>query len=683
MFKTTNRTILIAVSALVVIAAAPFLLHLTHHGSHAEHSSHADHNSHATDNSGDSSVDADVDKNVDTNADKNADANAEVAKEATTKHHSHAEQSGQNEEADHSGHAEQSDHKGHTEQAEQADHADHSTHQTKTESSQHTSNTHGSHQHSTTEGSSGKSFYTTFSTASETTFDGLHRIDLIPASPEVPLIEVHHWFVKVFDQWGEEIRPDKLYISGSMPEHGHGLPTRPIVEKYTDTQGYRISNVSFNMAGNWKFNVEFSYQGITDGAEFDIEFPTSESSSTTASTWTEIDKRLLQSLSIHTGRLDKVTRGNDVALDEQAASLGHRLFFDKQLSKNSASSCATCHLPEKYFADGLKTGQGIEQLKRNTPSIVGSVYQNWLYWDGRRDSLWSQALVPLEALDEMGGDRLSIARIVLENYSDEYKNIFGQIPTINFEQLPAHASPVGDEAAQAAWNSLDSSIKTAINTVFANTGKAIAAYETLLTPKAGRFDDFVSVLLETHEPNTEELNEYLDPSEQRGLRLFISNRTQCLNCHASAMFSNFGFHNIGTAQAEDNSIDFGRMLGIESAQLNEFNCNSSFSSSTQNECDLLNSINNQDATQSVRGAFRVPSLRGLNMTAPYMHDGRFASLEDVIRFYVEPQPQLLGKRHDLPAIEKLSDEEVMDLAAFLNSLGNQIDSDSTWLHPPK
>ena len=310
MFKTTNRTILIAVSALVVIAAAPFLLHLTHHGSHAEHSSHADHNSHAADNSGDSSVDADVDKNVATNVDTNADANAEVAKEATTKHHSHAEQSGQNEEADHSGHAEQSDHKGHT---EQADHADHSTHQTKTESSQHTSNTHGSHQHSTTEGSSGKSFYTTFSTASETTFDGLHRIDLIPASPEVPLIEVHHWFVKVFDQWGEEIRPDKLYISGSMPEHGHGLPTRPIVEKYTDTQGYRISNVSFNMAGNWKFNVEFSYQGITDGAEFDIEFPTSESSSTNASTWTEIDKRLLQSLSIHTGRLDKITRGNDVA----------------------------------------------------------------------------------------------------------------------------------------------------------------------------------------------------------------------------------------------------------------------------------------------------------------------------------------------------------------------------------
>ena len=71
------------------------------------------------------------------------------------------------------------------------------------------------------------------------------------------------------------------------------------------------------------------------------------------------------------------------------------------------------------------------------------------------------------------------------------------------------------------------------------------------------------------------------------------------------------------------------------------------------------------------------------MTAPYMHDGRFASLEEVVRFYVEPQPQLLGKRHDLPTIENLSETEISDLVAFLQSLGDQIAADQTWLKSPQ
>ena len=65
-----------------------------------------------------------------------------------------------------------------------------------------------------------------------------------------------------------------------------------------------------------------------------------------------------------------------------------------------------------------------------------------------------------------------------------------------------------------------------------------------------------------------------------------------------------------------------------------------------------------------------------------MHDGRFTELEDVIRFYVEPQPQLLGKRHDLPVIEKLNSAEINDLAAFLLSLGDQVDVNNTWLYAP-
>jgi len=101
-------------------------------------------------------------------------------------------------------------------------------------------------------------------------------------------------------------QPDKLQIRGAMPEHGHGLPTNPLVENYTDTHGYRITNVSFSMAGNWKFIVEYSYKGVDDGAQFDIEFPIIVKSASSSTEWSEIDKRLLKSLSLHTGRLENI-----------------------------------------------------------------------------------------------------------------------------------------------------------------------------------------------------------------------------------------------------------------------------------------------------------------------------------------------------------------------------------------
>ncbi len=563
-------------------------------------------------------------------------------------------------------------------------HADHANHTATAHGTNHANHVASNEGHAT----QGESFYTTFEAVSQTTLSGLHRVELTPANTKVPLIEIHHWFVRIFDQSDKEIRPQRLQISGGMPAHGHGFPTLPAVQTYTKTHGYRISNVSFNMAGEWKFVVAFNYEGVNDKAEFDIDFPTSNGDSTSAIRWSELDKRLLRSLSIHTGRLEKIVRGNDVALSDKAASLGHQLFFDKRLSRNSDFACVSCHLPDKYFTDGLITGQGSQKLSRNTPSVVGSVYQNWLYWDGRRDSLWSQALVPMEAVDEMGGDRLSVARLIAEEYLEEYESVFDNFPAIRFEQLPSQASPMSDETAQSAWQSLDQSTQAAINTVFANTGKAIAAYETRLLPAAGRFDTFVDALLRvndgdnTSSSDAKDLEEHLSYSEQRGLKLFISDRTQCLNCHASAMFTNFGFHNIGTAQAADHSYDYGRIIGVQSAILNEFNCNSIYSSDESKPCQLLDNANIQNTAHSARGAFRVPTLRGLTLTAPYMHDGRFNSLEEVVRFYSDPKPQLLGKRHELPNIEQLSDNEISDLIAFLQSLGELVAVESAFLQPP-
>ena len=100
-----------------------------------------------------------------------------------------------------------------------------------------------------------------------------------------------------------------------------------------------------------------------------------------------------------------------VADNEEAASFGHRLFFDTRLSANGNVSCATCHQPERRFTDGLPKGRGIGLSGRNTRSIVGTAYSPWLYWDGRKDSQWSQAMSPLEDPAEHGGNRMQYVRI--------------------------------------------------------------------------------------------------------------------------------------------------------------------------------------------------------------------------------------------------------------------------------
>ncbi len=395
--------------------------------------------------------------------------------------------------------------------------------------------------------------------------------------------------------------------------------------------------------------------------------------------WSSDEIRLLKSLSLTQGSLRKRTQGNSYVSNKNAEALGHKLFFDKKLSANSQISCATCHIPDQYFSDGQPNGRGLGSLDRNTLTIVGAVYQTWMYWDGRRDSLWSQALVPLEAPKEMGNNRLSIARYLSAVYRQDYVDIFGYFPKLDFKLLPDGASPSGNTNQKDAWEALSSDQKKNINDIFVNAGRAIAAYESKVTPAAGRFDDFVDALSSN---DREKAAESLNLSEQRGLKLFISNKTQCLNCHSSPMFSNYGFHNIGTSKSLDNRTDFGRMLGIHNVVLNEFNCDSDYASSAnQDDCRHLK-FGTHSNSNMLSGSFRVPGLRGLTRTAPYMHDGRFNNLAEVVRFYVEPQPQLLGVPNERPAAGPISEQDIADLVAFLTSLGGEIDVPAEWLRSP-
>ena len=95
---------------------------------------------------------------------------------------------------------------------------------------------------------------------------------------------------------------------------------------------------------------------------------------------------------------------NRWAEDERAADLGHRLFFDARLSANGRVSCATCHDPDRDFQDGVPLAKGVGTTERRTMPVAATAYSPFLFWDGRKDSQWAQALGPLESPVEHGGN---------------------------------------------------------------------------------------------------------------------------------------------------------------------------------------------------------------------------------------------------------------------------------------
>lgn len=148
--------------------------------------------------------------------------------------------------------------------------------------------------------------------------------------------------------------------------------------------------------------------------------------------------------------------GNRLADDEQAAKLGHRLFFDTGLSANGEVACSTCHEPERYFTDGLAQSQALGTTRRSAPSIPSALHGPWQFWDGRADSLWAQALSPLEDLNEHGLDRTQAARYFVTEYQADYEQVFGATDEANrVRSLTMAASPAQPGVPAQAWSELD------------------------------------------------------------------------------------------------------------------------------------------------------------------------------------------------------------------------------------
>jgi cytochrome c peroxidase len=383
--------------------------------------------------------------------------------------------------------------------------------------------------------------------------------------------------------------------------------------------------------------------------------------------WSKGDIDILASLRL--SQLPPAPPDPSNALENSPAAidLGKRLFHDTRLSQNQAVSCASCHDAKKQFQDGLPVGKGVGTGARRTMPIAGSGYSPWLFWDGRKDSLWAQALGPLEDAVEHGGNRTRYARTLQTHYRAAYEGVFGKMP--DMARVPSDASPSGTPAEQAAWRAMDASTQRDVSRVFANMGKAIAAFEKTLTHGETRFDRYVEGLVRG-DPSAQQ---FLNPQEVEGLRIFIG-KGQCVTCHNGPLFTDQSFHNTGVPPRDASKPDQGRAAAIAKVQADEFNCLGPFSDAKPAQCQELRFLATDDP--SMRGAFKTPSLRDVALRPPYMHAGQFASLEDAITHYVRAPAAAVGHTelaHGAPGHTerkpiRLSDQEVKAVVSFLAAL---------------
>jgi cytochrome c peroxidase len=373
--------------------------------------------------------------------------------------------------------------------------------------------------------------------------------------------------------------------------------------------------------------------------------------------WSE--QELDEITSMWIGALDELPADptNRVADDTAAALLGQRLFFDTRLSSTGTVSCATCHIADREFQDDAPLATGVGTTNRRTMPIAATAHAPFLFWDGRKDSQWSQALGPLESPVEHGGTRAQYAHVIAEHYGAEYQSLFGELPAL--QQIPRVAGPVDDPAAAAAWEALTQQQRDDVTEVFVNIGKAIAAYERLVRYGPSRFDRYVEALVR----DGAEPRDMLTKDEIAGLKIFIG-KGNCTQCHNGPLLTNNEFHNTGVGVVAGLPEDNGRMLGARQVLADEFNCRSRWSDALPEQCAELEFLV-VDAHELER-AYKVPSLRNVADRAPYMHAGQLQTLGQVVQHYSHA-PQSPSGHTELQPLE-LKERELRQLEAYLRTL---------------
>ncbi len=338
---------------------------------------------------------------------------------------------------------------------------------------------------------------------------------------------------------------------------------------------------------------------------------------------------------------------NPVADDEAAARLGRRLFYDPGYARGGGVSCATCHQPERAFADGLGVAVALGTGSRNTPSLLHAARFRWQGWGGRGDSLWCQALAALENPIEMAGDRVAVARRFLAREGEAYRSLFGAPPATS-------AWPPAGQPGEPAYDDLSATERAEIDGVVARFGQALGAFMRRLEPGPSAFDRFVA---------GDEAA--LSPAAVRGFSVYAG-KAKCAECHAGPLFSDGEFHNVGVMQSRGLNVDYGRAADLPRLLEDPFNGLGPHAAAA----GALPVPGPDDD-----GRFRTPTLRNVTATAPYWHNGSFPTLGLALDFDLAGGGAFLPEKHYFPGRQdeklkpvSLAASERADLAAFLESL---------------
>jgi cytochrome c peroxidase len=274
-------------------------------------------------------------------------------------------------------------------------------------------------------------------------------------------------------------------------------------------------------------------------------------------------------------------------------ALGEQLFFDGRLSANGTVACASCHDPRLAFTDGRPTSVGINNRvgQRNSPTVLNALYNIAQFWDGRTPTLETQAALPIINPVEMGQPTLdsAVARIAaVPNYRASFRRVFGRPPS-------------GTDLM-----------------------RALASYERSQLSFDSPFDHFIAGD-----------SSAIDASAKRGWKLF-NTQGRCNKCHAftdttsrPTTFNDTAFHNIGIgilshpvvalARQAERLVRKGDTVDVDRAAIVTPMSVLGRYLVTRNDSDIA--------------SFKTPDLRNVMVTAPYFHDGSFATLWDVMDHY--------------------------------------------------
>lgn len=326
---------------------------------------------------------------------------------------------------------------------------------------------------------------------------------------------------------------------------------------------------------------------------------------------------------------------NRVAGDARAAALGRRLFFEPRLSSGGAIACATCHAPERAWADGRPRGVGLAPLDRNTPSLLDAALHRWFAWDGRSDSLWSQGLKAILDPREMGASAEHVAAVV------------GADPALRCLYERVYGPRTGGDAEP----------------VLVGVAKALAAF--VETVRSGRtpFDEFRDALARGDRGAAARY----PPAARRGLRIFVG-PGRCSVCHVGPHFTNGEFHDVGMPfVVAPGRVDGGRHEGIKRLRADRFNLLGPYNDDVSGTAAIK--TRHVEPQHVNFGQFKTPSLRNVALTAPYMHDGRLTTVRDVVRHYSRLDMERIHTHGEqLLRPLRLSEAEIDDLVAFLETL---------------